>query len=412
MWPAVFNYILCWGAATWGSATIDNRLYHFRSCDWGGQYSQRDPETGTYLVDNQVLIVRKPEGAYASLYPEFAGDVGSIGGINEKGIGVSELSIFSNDTTFKGINGAIRMRMLLDYASTAEEALAIMTSNRTCAWNFIVSDGQIPEGYALEQTANLSYVGTWDHYIESSIPFWNITDVVRRGNIFINPELAATERNRYDPSGFLGFVLFLLQRNMHFTPWRQYLVLSQAMENQWSTLNLNTSMSMLRDVYQGKTDLIFRVMQRLEFYPSYHQWVACPETGDMVISFGDPDTKACDNTVHYFNLFDLMDAEPRPSIRITRPREGYRYRLDVESRPTFSGNTVIFGNITVETSGSSTIEWVDFYVDDWLIASDATYPYEYTWDEKAFFAHTIKVVAHDVDGNTAGDAIDVLIFNR
>ena len=66
-------------------------------------------------------------------------------------------------------------------------------------------------------------------------------------------------------------------------------------------------MTLFRDVYNGKTDLIFGIMQMLNYYRSGHQWVACPKTGDMLISFGTHTKNACENTVYSFNLFDLLN---------------------------------------------------------------------------------------------------------
>ena len=203
--------------------------------------------------------------------------------------------------------------MVLDYAATAEEAINIMNSNRTCGWNFIISDGKIPRGYIIEQTANLVYVGAWFDPIESTYPFWEIEDVVRRNVMFISPVCAATQQQRehYDPSGLRGFLLFLMGKNRYFTGWSQYRALSKEFENQWGTLDLNITMSLLRDVYLGKTDVLFSVMQKLRSFKALHQWVACPETGNMAISFADADNEtACENPVHYFKLSELLEAEP------------------------------------------------------------------------------------------------------
>lgn len=311
--PAIFNHASCISVAAWGSTTQDGELYHLRGLDWS--LLIRDPETGTYLQENLVLIVRNPDNGYASLYPEFAGNICSWGGINEKGIGIGEMTCLTNDTTFHGISAAFRMRMVLDHASTAEEALNIMSSNRTCGWNFIISDGKIPIGYVVGQTANLLYVGEWDNPVESTCPFWEIEDVVRRLPMFISPECAAVEeyRNYYDPSGLRGFLMFLLAKNWHFNGWIEYKALSKEIERQWGKLNLNSTMSMLRDLYLGKTRSLFSLSVKLfGVFPALFQWVACPETGDMVVSFASVDKGACENPVHYFNMYKLLEAEPPP----------------------------------------------------------------------------------------------------
>ena len=314
MWPAVFNHLFCCGGAIWGSATKEGKLYHFRSLDWSNGFSFNDPESDSYLRENQVLIVRNPDIGYASVYPEFAGAICCWGGINEKGIAIGENTCLTYDTTFQGISAAFRMRMVLDHASTAEKAIEIMNSNRTCGWNFIVSDGNIPRGYVIEQTANLVYVGTSFDSVESTSPFWEIEDVVRRGPCFINPLCAATQKERpyYDPSGLRGFLLFFISKNPYFAVWSQYKALSQEIENQWGSLDLNTTVSLLRDVYLGRTDGLFLLMQIMGSYRSFHQWIACPETGELVISFANRDNTAVRNQVQYFTISELIAAEPPP----------------------------------------------------------------------------------------------------
>ena len=317
-WPAVVNHIFvaCCGASIWDSATVDGKLYHMRSLDiLHPGLGIKDPDTGTFFRENQVLIVRKPDNGYASVYPASAGAVYSWGGVNEEGIAISANTCLTYDSTFLGISAAFRMRMVLDYTNSTGDVLKIINSNRTCGWNFIISDGKNPEGYVVEQTANLVYVGTWFHPAESKDPFWEIENVVRRTPMFISPTCAATEpqRKHYDPGGLRGFVLFLMKKNLYFTMWSKYKALSKEFENQWGTMDLNNTMSLLRDVYLGKTDFVFSMLQKSKYscYKALHQWVACPETGEMVISFSDSDKDtSCENPVHYFNMFELLEADP------------------------------------------------------------------------------------------------------
>ena len=308
IWFDLLNLPHCWGAALWGSATVDGNLYHMRSAD--GTYSATDPQTGKYFHENTALIIRNPKVGYASIDPEFIGDIFVHGGFNEKGIGVSELTIRSFDSQILGLSGGFRMRMVLDFASDITEAVEILNSNRTCGINFILSDANIPAGYAIEQSANLVYTGAWCDPVEATDPFWQIRDFVRRGNMCIHPLIAECQRKNYDPSGLNGLIKYLLKKNMAYVPWSQYRAISKEIANQHGTLDLNSTMTLFRDVYTGKTDLIFGIMQRLNYYRSGHQWVACPKTGDLKISFGTHTKNACDNNVYDFNLFDLLNYNP------------------------------------------------------------------------------------------------------
>ncbi|MCD6147607.1 MAG: hypothetical protein J7J34_06385, partial [Thermoplasmata archaeon] len=101
-----------------------------------------------------------------------------------------------------------------------------------------------------------------------------------------------------------------------------------------------------------------------------------------------------------------------PSVSIVKPR-GHLYIGDREIMPLPSNTTIIWGAITIEANAESGtgIEKVEFYVDDELKATLTAEPYSWTWDETAFFTHTIKVIAYDNAGNTATDEQAVWIFN-
>jgi hypothetical protein len=201
------------------------------------------------------------------------------------------------------------MRMVLDHCATGEDALAILTSHRTCGTNFVLSDANVPIGYALDQTGNISYVGTWDDPVEDTDPFWQIENVVRRTPTYIDPECAAVQYGRvqYDPSGLKGILYSLTGVSDMVFPWIHYRALSNQMENYYGTLDVNSTMTALREEYTGESDFWMR-LAIIFAYQCLCQWVICPETGEMAISFASSDTRACYEPVHYFNIFTLMEA--------------------------------------------------------------------------------------------------------
>jgi hypothetical protein len=309
----------CCVAAAWGPATSDGKLIYIRSFDWPNEMI--DPVTGKHLRENQILMVRDPDDGYASLEPSFSGVIGGSGGINENGIGIGTLVSYSwdeiNSTHAQGNPFIFRIKMVLDEALNADEAVAIMNSNTTCGWNFIISDKDI--GYAVEQNLKISYYGTWDDPVESTPPFWSMDHVVRRTNLFIDPDLAASQRENYHPGIFPLLWMILKLNPLRYpdvpasVPWMHYRTLSQEIEKLWGNIELNNSMDMLRDIYLGKTDFRFFIVQRIMgTYVALHQWVACPETGDILISYATVDKDAYDNPVHSFNLFELLNYEPPP----------------------------------------------------------------------------------------------------
>ena len=298
----------CMEMAAWGTATVDGKLRHLYSCDLS--LNAKDPESNTYLQENQIIIVRKPDEGYSSLESFFAGTFAGTGGINENQIAISMQVSPSSEFTWNKTIIWFRILNVLDYSYSLEEATDIMISNRNGIVNYIISDGKIPMSHVCEETANFSYVGTWDDDIESINPFWQIENVVRRKNMYIHPTTTKTQRKIYDPRIYL--ITGLLTGDPWFNTWSYYKTISQEIEKQWGNLDSMNIMSTVRSIYKGETNIYLKLSGffGLEKFSAFHQWVACPETGDILISFADGDYQAQYNKIHQFNLFNLIESEP------------------------------------------------------------------------------------------------------
>jgi len=258
--------------------------------------------------------VRKPDNGYASITPSVAGALHGGGGFNEKGIAIGMHTCWSNDVTLQGIPAVFRVQMVLDHASSIDDAINYLITNRTAGWNFIVSDSGIPAGYAVETTATHFYAGTWNDSVESTPPFWAIRDVVRRTNFFIDPEMAATQRSHYDPSGIKGFIRIFTENDPFFVIWTSYRAMSESIEKNYGNIDLNASMKWFQRTYAGDTDIILKMLVKMangtSFNRAWNMWVARPESGDMVVSFAERNKIAFDTPYHYFNLFKLLEEKP------------------------------------------------------------------------------------------------------
>ena len=299
----------CMELVAWGPATEDGELYHLYSADF--QNVVKIPNSDLYVHDNQILVVREPENSYASMHVTFAGEIGCWGGFNEQGISIAAEGSPSRDESFYGIYPPFKFRMVLDYASNYFEAINIVSKYRIGGSITHIGDGNIPAGYVCENTANYFYVGTWNDLTENVPPFWQIDHVLRRKNMFINPLTSSSQRDYYNPQ--LYFILGMLRGvTPWFNPWRYYKTLSEETEKIWGTMNSDNIMDMVHSIYKGETDLYLRLswLSGLEQFGSYFQWVACPETGDIVISFAKGENYAQYGDVHHFNLFELLNSEP------------------------------------------------------------------------------------------------------
>ena len=65
--------------------------------------------------------------------------------------------------------------------------------------------------------------------------------------------------------------------------------------------------------------------------------------------------------------------------------------------------------MTVDVSPA--INKVEFYVDDTLKHTDTLAPFQWKWDDQAFFLYKITIVGYTDTGQTLSDSVDVCIFN-
>jgi hypothetical protein len=304
----------CFGIAAWGPATSDGALYHARSFDLPSNI--QDPVSGKYAHENTILVVRNPENESASISPSIAGSFHTGGGLNIHGVSLGIQICWSKDQTFAGNPYHFRVQEVLDTATNAAEALQILNTNRTHGFNFIVSQSNPSEGFILEQTANHTYIGAYNDSIEDTNPFWGIEHVVRRTNVFVDPTIAKTQRKPYNPAGLIGFfkLLFFQKSSPYFAVFQLYQSVSKQIYVTWGNLTLNETMAVLKKGYLADDFPLLRLIERLGkgtgMAEAWNQWVVCGATGDIVVSFATHDQMAFRTESHYFNFYDLLDADP------------------------------------------------------------------------------------------------------
>ena len=135
-----------------------------------------------------------------------------------------------------------------------------------------------------------------------------------------------TQRKRYNPGGFIGLMqaaftmikLLITQEKpdfclpgLIFPMWRVYKIMSKELEKQHGELELTNTFSLIQKVYNGNADLLMKIMGKLGntfgYLSTWNQWVACPETGDMLVSFSKGNKFASENQVYHFNLYKLLE---------------------------------------------------------------------------------------------------------
>jgi len=121
----------CSGVAVRGKATADGRVLHARVLDY-----MRD----IHLQDAAALVVFMPEGRHAWLSQGYAGFIGTVTAMNERGLAIGEMG-GGGVGDWDGMPMSFLLRDVMERASTVEEAVEILrTTPRTCEYYYVISD--------------------------------------------------------------------------------------------------------------------------------------------------------------------------------------------------------------------------------------------------------------------------------
>ncbi|NTU89040.1 MAG: hypothetical protein HGA54_03905 [Actinobacteria bacterium] len=115
LFPELFH---CSGFAIFGKATVDGHLYHGRILDY---------LRGMGLEQNAVVMVFRPDRGNAWVNVGYAGFIGSVTAMNEKGIAIGE--VVSVEATAEDLYHTIVV-MAISSSENFEEVL-VLTGNET-----------------------------------------------------------------------------------------------------------------------------------------------------------------------------------------------------------------------------------------------------------------------------------------
>jgi len=248
--PELFH---CSGFAVFGKATLNGTLYHGRILDY---------EVGAGLQNHAVVTIAEPDGLIPFVSVTYAGFIGSVTGMNLKKIGFGEMG--GNEAiSYEGVPMAFLMRRGLEEANTLQEARALFeTSQRTCEYYYVISDANIPSALAVAATAR-------------KIEFAGPNEAKEALNVPIEDAVVMSADDRYK-------------------------LLTQRIRDKWGTLDAAACLELMRRPVAMSSCL--------------HCALMSPGTGEMWVahasSSGEP---ASEQTYTYFNVRDLMAAEPTPA---------------------------------------------------------------------------------------------------
>lgn len=121
----------CSGVAVRGQASKDGRVLHARVLDYFTEFN---------LQDCAVLTVFIPEGYYSWLSVGYAGFIGTVSAMNEKGLAMGEMG-GRGEGDWDGMPMTFLMRQVMETCQNVEEALELLRRTpRTCEYYYVLSD--------------------------------------------------------------------------------------------------------------------------------------------------------------------------------------------------------------------------------------------------------------------------------
>jgi len=140
VFPELFH---CSGFALFGKATADGKLYHGRVLDY---------MTTIGLQDAATTFVIAPRGRIPFVTVGYAGFIGSVSGMNDRGISLGEMG-GRGEGKWDGVPMATLMRRALEECETLDEVKQLwQTSPRTCEYYYVFADGKTNEAVGVSAT--------------------------------------------------------------------------------------------------------------------------------------------------------------------------------------------------------------------------------------------------------------------
>lgn len=137
VFPELFH---CSGFALRGEATKDGEILHGRVLDY---------MTEVGLQEHAVVFVCKPDGQNAFVNVGYAGFIGSVTGMNDKGISFGEMG-GRGEGQWDGVPMGFLMRMGMEQAGSLDDAVKIFReAKRTCQYYYVIADGRRKDAVGL-----------------------------------------------------------------------------------------------------------------------------------------------------------------------------------------------------------------------------------------------------------------------
>lgn len=298
----------CCGAAAFGPASADGKLYFMRSNDIAIAVDLLTMES---YHDKGIIMIYKPETGVPFMMISWPGYIGASDGMNARGIAVGNTSGPTSFETPLGLPMNFRLKQTLAKAETLDEAVLWMSEKPWAGgYHFFVADAKIPGARVMEMDAKALYVGGWDGPAES-----NEYDFQGRHYSYEAREGLLIRTNHPKSDDLLAHRTRPIDEDKRPSrlTYPRYADLDPRLAGALGSLGLEPMMDIMRAHYNS---LPWDKAPTLG--GTSHQFVMDPKTGDFLISFakGNPLTKgtaqisAFNQPVRRYNFFELLDRKP------------------------------------------------------------------------------------------------------
>ncbi|MCA9630847.1 MAG: hypothetical protein KC766_24435 [Myxococcales bacterium] len=273
----------CTSAVAWGEATQDGKLLHARNFDYHG--------VGTW-PKHQAVVFHEPDEGMRYVSVAAAGILlGGVTAMNEAGLTLTmHQHMFTDQVRLGGTPVGTVGDIVMRHAENLEEAEAILRAHRPIGcWTYIITDGKRREVLCFEENPARQVA------IRRAAPDTHFG----YANVFLDPELGATEQNLY-PSY-----------------WRanagRHARVNQLLEQHAGRINQETMAEILADTGNNEC----RLRASISMLMTVASVVFKPEDGIVWVATGDAPTAA-----NRFEAFSLKTEDHAPLIGAVPSTEG------------------------------------------------------------------------------------------
>src|SRR5450631_3217180 len=166
----------CTSFGTWGSRSVDGKLIIGRNFDF---------YVGDHFSENKIVSFERPAQGFGFMYVTWAGFIGVVSGMNEKGLTVTINAAKSEIPSGSATPVSLVAREILQYAENIPQALAIAKKRKMfVSESFLIGSAEEGKAVIIEKTPDS--VGLYDPGKNQIIC----------ANHFQSPELAGLQSNR------------------------------------------------------------------------------------------------------------------------------------------------------------------------------------------------------------------------